>query len=357
MATMKAAIDHGNRNISIVPVSPKRGETPLTIANMVSRYNGEHDGKSLLSADVMSDMVERTISKWVIVNGEEYIVGKAAELVAPRSMITMTGTNRYGSDQWKATFGAALTMYDRSGSIELTYMVPISVIRSGKWKEVEDAIMGQDWHVMELDMLTGEVTKDVNFQIESMEILPEGLAGWFRYAIRPDGYGVEDEWFENNYCIIDVGGHSTDIVMVEEANPTTFETVPVGMYTIQREVKDYLLRETAAEKIPERYVFKAVQQGEIHVPAQQRTVSVQGVVDTFVKQINDVVMTIWNQHSTEFVHRVFVIGGGGPFVGPQLAKKLNHGDIVIEPEGEAHLINLYGAQRWRQMQKVMSEQG
>jgi short-subunit dehydrogenase involved in D-alanine esterification of teichoic acids len=52
---------------------------------------------------------------------------------------------------------------------------------------------------------------------------------------------------------------------------------------------------------------------------------------------------------------VIITGGGGPDIGLLLAPQLNHGDVRIIPEEEAHLANAWESLRHRKFKRKYAQ--
>lgn len=343
--------DFGNWGAKVV-----RDGRSVVIRNVAVRYDGQDDALrdlGLFGAGWDEQTTHRgeppTESVRITLDDQEWVVGQLAYALGVKSF-EQTTYSRYGTDEWYALVAASFVkLYSkRSGTIALTFSLPVSQFKSGRHNEIKEMLIGQ-WEVgYEGRALHYEVPVDL------IDMVPEGFGSLAYMSLSPTGKRFADrELAESRVVILDFGGYSLDVNTYDALGIGPFnESLTTGLIHVRNEVNRALKRLYNREDVPSNVLDEVIRTKQ-YTHAGGPPEDVSGVVDAAMLNLMRDALRVWQEDLSRGVDydTVIISGGGGPVIGPLLAPQLGHSDVRIIPEGEAHLANALGSLRHRKFKR------
>ncbi|MGB5564215.1 MAG: ParM/StbA family protein, partial [Sedimenticolaceae bacterium] len=119
------------------------------------------------------------------------------------------------------------------------------------------------------------------------EVIPEALAAWYDHVITESGNGVqlESERLHAPVAVVDIGGRTTDYVVVENQAVLhgSSGSLRCGLLDVKREVAEGIRGRFDMEVVSDRSVEEAVQRGAVRLFGKDHDVS--DLVNTAQRQI------------------------------------------------------------------------
>ncbi|MEW6547045.1 MAG: ParM/StbA family protein [Bacillota bacterium] len=172
--------------------------------------------------------------------------------------------------------------------------------------------------------------REVEIEVERIEIVPQPLGTFWSRALDPWGQPVEGKW-EGRIGVLDVGFRTTDLAAVEDGEfiPEKSRTIAVGLAAAYAEIANHLLTRYGLER-ENHALDEAVITGRIRVAG--REVDITDIRNQVFKELAAKVLV--ELHSTwrvlEF-DRLLVSGGGGQALSNYLLPHLSHAELVPDP--------------------------
>lgn len=352
--------DYGNFAAKVT-----RTDKSVVIRNVAARYNGDDD--ELRKLDESTSLSNRpgeipTESERFIFGNEEWIVGDLAYEMSLRAH-SPTSYARYGTPEWYALIAASfIKLYgDRSGTIALTFSMPVSQFRAEVVDE-QGNVVKQPKRIKELLCGTWEVErkgKRRTYEVlpEFLDIIPEGVGLLSYLCLDPSGKRfVDRELATSRVIVFDFGGYTLDVLTLNELQLGAFnESIESGLINVRNTVDRELKRRyNRSSPVPPKTLDAIISTGKYkHAGGKPEDVSdiVQGALTGLMKDA----LRIWQEDlgSGADYDTVIIGGGGGPILGPMLEAQLGHHDVRTLPEGEAHLANAWGALYRRKYKREM----
>lgn len=343
--------DYGNWGAKVV-----RDGLSVVIRNVAYRTNGSDDAIRNLDAfagHFNGAHQNGTESARFIFGNQEWIVGEAAYEHNLKAQ-SETSYSRYGTDEWYALIAASFVkLYSkRSGTVALTFSMPVSQFRAGRKDEIKDMLVGE-WNV-EID------GKRLSYEVmpEMLEMVPEGFGSLAYLTIADNCKKFADRTLTTNrIALFDFGGFTLDILTFEEFRPAAYnESLTSGLLDVRSKVNRELKRRYNRGDVPDKILDEVIRTGQ-YKHSGFTPESVKDIVDDALVELMKDALRVWQQDlgSGADIDTVIISGGGGPILGPALMPQLRHGDVRIIPEGEAHLANATGALRFRKFRRAMAQ--
>ena len=171
-------------------------------------------------------------------------------------------------------------------------------------------------------------------QIVSHEVFAEAVAAWVDFVIDRDASGKlrKNDHIDDCVAIIDIGGRTTDIAVVQgwEMDADRSSTVNVGMLDVRRHVMEHL--ESEYNGITESQAIRAVETGRIN--AFGREIDVSEIVDQAKKTVAGRVRSEVDRclGSAIDIQHVIFVGGTTVALKPLLRDWFPHQTIPQDPE-------------------------
>lgn len=334
--------------------SVRAGQTVI-IRNVAMRYDGTDDefrDLASMSGPNGHHDEEATESARFFFGGHQWVVGEAAYELALRTY-SATSYSRYGTDEWYALGAASfLKLYGkRSGTIALTFSIPVSQFRAGRRDEIREMLVGQ-WQIETDD------NKQLVYEVpgEMIDIIPEGLGSLAYLCLAESGKSILDrQLMESRVVLFDVGGFTLDVLTFQGFKFGQYnESLTTGLLHVRSEVESALKRKYNRTDIPDKILDEVLRTG-MYQHAGHKPDNVKPIVEAAAIKLMKDALQIWQRDlgSGADYQTVIITGGGGPIIGPLLKPQLGHGDVRIIPAGQAHLANALGSLRRRNLIREM----
>lgn len=340
--------DYGNWGAKVV-----RDNLSVVIRNVAIKYDGNEDDLRSLglfgAQPNESNGHHHTQSARITMGGQQWIVGDLAYDLALRTS-SPTTYSRYGTDEWYALIAASfVTLYSkRSGTIALTFSMPVSQFRAGRKEEIREMLIGQ-WQVeYDSKLLTYDVLPDM------LDLIPEGFGSLAYLCLSETGKRFTDRDLASSRVVLfDFGGFTLDVMTFHNLGMGPFnESITTGLINVRNEINRQLKRRYNRGDVSDKTLDEIIRTG-MYRHAGKPPESVKDVVDSALVSLMKDALRIWREDlgSGADFDTVIITGGGGPVIGPLLQPQLDHADVRIIPAGEAHLANALGALRHRKFKR------
>jgi hypothetical protein len=295
------------------------------------------------------------------VEDRTWLVGAAAETVKIMTQ-EATGYERYGSYPWYILFLATLykLLGNNSAEVALTFSMPVSQFKADRAAQSdEDKVIPRV-----IENLAGVHTiindgQRVHYEVleENILMLPEGLGALCYCILADDGrHFTNKDLAGSRVVLIDIGGYTTDILTWSALKPDFFNTsIELGLIDVRNAVNEQIKARYNRPDVPLNILDKIIATKQ-YKHAGGKPEDVGDVVDTAMADLTRRILRAWQQQLGSGVDfdAVLIAGGGAPSVGKLLAPQLNHANIDILPQGEAHIANAAGALRYRKFRQAFA---
>jgi hypothetical protein len=293
------------------------------------------------------------------VEDRTWLVGAAAETVKIMTQ-EATGYERYGSYPWYILFLATLykLLGNNSAEVALTFSMPVSQFKADRAAQSdEDRVIPRV-----IEDLAGVHTvidngQRIHYEVleENIMMLPEGLGALCYWILSDDGrHFTNKELAGSRIVLFDIGGYTTDILTWSALKPDFFNTsIELGLIDVRNAVNEQIKARYNRPDVPLNILDRIITTRQ-YKHAGSKPKDVGDVVDTAMADLTGRILRAWQQQLGSGIDfdAVLIAGGGAPSVGKQLAPQLNHANIDILPQGEAHIANAAGALRYRKFKQA-----
>ena len=151
-------------------------------------------------------------------------------------------------------------------------------------------------------------------EIAFHEVIPEALAAWYDDVVTetPDGVKLETERMQAPVAVIDIGGRTTDFVVVADQAVIhrSSGSLRCGLLDVKQQIGERLRARFDLESLPERAVDDAVRQRRIRLYGKAHDIS-----DLLTLVLREVVEKIYVETRRQLgkgaeLERVLIVGGG-----------------------------------------------
>lgn len=308
-------------------------------------FGGLFEGTTTQRGDPATDSVR------FIMDDKQWVVGEAAyDLGLTRDGATTF--SRYGTEEWYALVAATfIKLYSkRSGAIALTYSLPVTAFRQGLHEKVTEWLLQPFQVVLDGKLLTYEVLPDM------INGIPEGFGSLCYQCLSESGKRFSDRDLAGaRVAVLDFGGFTFDITTYDalSVGPVN-DSFSSGLIHVRKRVNQALKkrfgRDTDISSKDLDRTIRTKRYGQSGYAEED----VSDIVDAALAELMKVALDKWSIDlgNGYDLDAVIISGGGGPVIGPLLKPRLNHGNIIIIPEGQAHLANAIGSLRHRRFMRL-----
>lgn len=298
---------------------------------------------------------------------KQRLIGELCYQIDP-SVQSNTGNERWGSEEWNAMIAGVLARLHprRSGTIGLTYSLPVSQFRTTVWRPTDDKGNGYEQKVVEYvrELLTRTWEVEINGKLnrydvvgELLDLLPEGYGTIADLCISDNGRQITDQTLaEGRVIVIDVGGGTTDILTFDRLRPGSYnESLSTGLIHVRKRVEKAIRSKYNRDNIPAKILDEIIQTKH-YTHAGYKPDDVSKIVEAAVEDLMEDIKEEWTQSLGRGVdyNAVVISGGGGPVIAPLLKERIKHGGIYEVPAGKAHMANASGGHKRRKMQREVA---
>lgn len=328
----------------------------VVMRNVAARYDGADDALRALGlfgaegrepgSSKDEHPTDSAVVQW---GGEEWVVGELAYDMGIKSFEPTT-YSRYGTEEWYAIIAASFVkLYSkRSGVIALTFSMPVSQVKAGRHREVKEMLAGA-WEV-------GYEGKNLHYEVpdDLIDMVPEGFGSLAYLCLSEDGKRFQDRSLaESRVVVLDFGGYTVGVTTYDMLSIGSYNnTIETGLIHVRNQVNQELKRRYNRPDVPSTILDRVVKTKTYrHAGGPEEDVG--DIVDRALIQLMKDAHKVWNEdlsHGADY-DIVIITGGGGPIIGPLLMPQLQHRNVRIVPEGEAHLANAVGALRHRKFKR------
>lgn len=354
--------DIGNWGAKVV----REGQATV-IRNVAIAYDGSDDDfQEAVSfsnnAKGKGDGEIKTESARFWLGEQQWVVGEDAYNINARAQ-SETSYSRYGSPEWYALIAASfLKLYKRSGTIALTFSMPVSQFRAVVDDGSGGAVRQRD-RVAEMLAGTWDITaedgKRLVFEIDpdQIDMIPEGAGSVAGLCIHPSGRSWIDEKLKDSKKVVfDFGGFTLDVLTFAGLKPLDYNrSLTSGLINVRNTVEAKIMDRFMRGNMPPTVIDEVIRTGR-YKHAGGNPVSVKDIVDGALVTLMKDALRVWREdlgNGADY-DTVIITGGGGPVLGPLLKPQLGHGDVRIIPAGEAHLANAWGGLARRKLQREIA---
>jgi len=219
------------------------------------------------------------------------------------------------SDEYKWLYLAALsesttTFY--SGNVTVITGLPIAYYRDDA-ETLRKVILGS--HPVQR-----EGRRAQTFVVADCRVVPQPFGTLASVAFGPNGESVDADMLKRPVGIVDIGGHTTNLLSMRKAQSIDRETgsVDMGAWDIVRAVKEYLATRTPGLSPEDYEIVEAIKARSISYFG--RDIDLSGAIEEalghFRRQVLAEATHLWN-HGAD-LYAILVTGGGAHLIGDDL---------------------------------------
>jgi plasmid segregation protein ParM len=196
-------------------------------------------------------------------------------------------------------------------------------------------------------------------QITAVEIIAQALAGWFDFVLDDQGR-VHAERFEECTAVVDIGGRTTDVAVVQrgEIDLRLSGTEDLGTRELSAAVNRMIEEQIPGiPRRPHNFVEGAIQRGVARVGGREIDMrdALEREKTDLLDRITDYLAGLHGRFMSDIDHMLW-IGGGSALLEPHLRKRFSRSDFLDDPV----LSNARGMlkfERYSHPQEFQPEQG
>lgn len=197
---------------------------------------------------------------------------------------------------------------------------------SGLRKNLIEKTQGKEYHV---EFIRGNETTKRDITIRSVQVFPEGVAGYLYYA-----KDIVDQVSNRDVVLVDIGGKTTDIALVQGNKATDPYSINIGTINIYDAIKKSL-------EMDERFLGKVEIKREKIQDYIDKGFFLNGEKQDIKKNI-DASITLFKQIYNELklnypisTAAVVVMGGGAKLLGEAFSKNIP--GIIVMSDVDKHV--------------------
>jgi len=216
------------------------------------------------------------------------------------------------SDEYKWLFCAALseaTTTFWADSVMIVTGLPIAYYREDK-DRLRNVMLGE--HTVQR-----EGRKQQRFKVTEVRVIPQPFGSLFSASLGSDGQVVAPDMLNGRVGIIDVGGHTTNLLSTLRARDIERQTgsVDMGAWDVVRALREHLDEITPGLEISDYDIVEAVKRGYVWYYGEQVDISDQAEVSLshFRRQVLAEASHLWDNGSQ--LQAILVSGGGAHLIG------------------------------------------
>jgi len=219
------------------------------------------------------------------------------------------------SDEYRWLYLAALsesttTFY--ASNVMVVTGLPIAYYRDDK-ETLRSVMLGEH-------RIQREGRKEQRFVVTECRVIPQPFGTLFSAAFDPNGEVVDPDLLTGRVGIVDIGGHTTNLLSAHKAQDIDRETgsVDMGAWDIVRSVKEYLATCTPGLAPSDYDVIEAIKNKSILYLGEDidLTDAVEESLRHFRRQVIAEATHLWNLG--EALKAILITGGGAHLIGPDL---------------------------------------
>jgi hypothetical protein len=328
----------------------------VTIRNVATEYDGSNDAliEMKLFGDTPTEHTrvggEQTESARIQLADKQWIVGEAAYSLSALAHERTTYA-RYGTEEWYALIAALLSrLFKKSGTVNLTFSLPISQFRIGKHHEVKEWL-SDEWRIYD-----HQQDRELAFNVDpdQIDMVVEGFGTLAYVCLSENGRSFSNRSVAAGRTVIfDFGGFTLDILTFNSLSIGAYnESITTGLINVRNAVNKALKARYGRGDVPGDVLDEVIRTGHYR-HAGGKPESVQDIVDAALVGLMKGALRVWNEElgSGADIDTVIISGGGGPVIGPLIVPQLGHANTHIIPAGEAHLANAIGTLRHKRFKQ------
>lgn len=232
----------------------------------------------------------------------------------------------YRSDAYRVLLLAALAEASSGTSVRADVVTGLPLKYYGDREELRERFLGE--HVVKRG--DGSVQR---FEVTSCRVVPQPFGTFLAEGLRDDGLLANNGWMEERRGVIDVGGHTTNILSVYGLAEVRRESasVNVGGWQLVRDIREYLVVPAAELDLRDHEIAQAIIRGNVRYGGG--TVDLTDVVARHAGQLADQIIGVATQQWNGGMQMVeiLVTGGGAYLLGAALTDRWRHARVVEDP--------------------------
>jgi len=283
-----------------------------------------------------NDLIRNGRGHALALDGSEWFTGDLAALQSP---FTISPRARERADTVLRVL--ALDALERLGARNEVRMVtglPVS------WYEdrgqLSDCLIGE--HVYQID---GEPHRLI---VSDVAVVPQPFGSFFRVVLNTEGMLINNELAQGRVGIVDIGTHTTDLVLVDELRyiEPGSGSVDVAMARAL-ELIGRAIEDVHALALEIHQVDTALRKGYVTVCGERKDIGdlARPHLAAVAQKVLDKTTTLWGDGRD--LSAVIVTGGGAYAMGEHVKARYPHAVILPNPErGNVEGFYRYGLRKW-----------
>lgn len=218
----------------------------------------------------------------------EYVWGKDIAQLGSKVKVALGHENRYKSEPYKIMCKIAMAKAVNDLEIEATekiYLVtgvPSAETKTEKEVDITNAFLGENGGIHEVDVNTDEHL----FRVGHVEVMSQPVATVIGRYLDEEGYIGDDEYEDLKVGIIDIGGGTTDLDIVDQLQRQKgYASIPKGFSDVYKVIKEKIKNKYPSHDVTDYELLKCLESKEYKPSRRSEAVEFGDAMDSGVREV------------------------------------------------------------------------
>jgi plasmid segregation protein ParM len=277
----------------------------------------------------------------------EYVWGEDISELGSKVKVGYGLENRYKSEPFKIMTKIALAKVvddldiQPTEKIYLVTGVPSGETKTDRENEITLAFLGDNGGVHEIDVNVNERF----FRVAHVEVMSQPVATVIGRYLDEDGYVGDEEYESLKVGIIDVGGGTTDLDIVDKLQrQKNYTSIPKGFSDVYRSIKEVIKHEHPSHDVTDFKLLDCLETKTYKPNKRYQEIDFSDAMEAGIREVSvDIQQAILSQWKDQTdMDEILLIGGSAKEFEPKLSNIVR--GLTI-PENH-HTSNVEGYYRW-----------
>lgn len=277
----------------------------------------------------------------------EYVWGEDIAELGSKIKIGYGHENRYKSEPFKIMVKIAMAKVVDDLNIQPTekiYIVtgvPSAETKTEREVEITNAFIGDNGGVHEVDVNINERF----FRVAHVEVMSQPIATVIGRYLDEDGYVADEEYEKLKVGIIDIGGGTTDLDIVDNLQrQKNYASIPKGFSDVYRSIKSIIKQKYPSHDVTDFELLECLED-KVYKPSRRaEEVNFEDAMESGIREvvvdIQQAILSQWKDQTD--MDEILLIGGSARL----FEKKLTNVVTGLTIPDNHHFSNVEGYYRW-----------
>lgn len=276
------AIDLGNGMVKIRSVD-KKGNVYIVVLPCAWAYK----------KDVGSKLTEKEYDlETFYIDDVEYVWGKDIAKLGSNIKVAHGHDGRYKSEPYKimAKIAMAKAVNDLeiapTEKIYLSTGVPSQETNTERENDIQLAFLGEKGGLHEVDVVNKKGASELLFRIAHVEVMSQPVATVIGRYLDEEGYVGDDEYADLKVGVIDIGGGTTDIDIVNKLQRMkNYASIPKGFSDVYSSIRDVIKAEYPSHDVTDYELLECLKEKKYKPSRREKEIDFSKAMDNGIKEV------------------------------------------------------------------------